>query len=68
MIDRISRYWSAILRAAGLRAPRGHMDMLRETVGRREDERVGRDTRGGRRCAGNMALASPAPDADDRID
>ena len=68
MIDRISRFWSAVLRAAGLRAPRGHMEMLRDTVGRREDERVARDSGNPQRRAGNLTPASPAPDAHDRVD
>ena len=68
MIYRISRLWSAVLRAAGLRAPRGHMEMLRATVGRREDERMARDSGNGQRRAESATTASPAPDAQDRID
>jgi hypothetical protein len=43
MIARIRRYWSAFLRWANLRPPRGHMGMLRDEVSRREDERVARE-------------------------
>jgi hypothetical protein len=68
MIDRISRFWWAVLRAAGLRAPRGHMQMLRDTVGRREHERMARDTGNEQRRAGSATTGSPAPDAHDRID
>jgi hypothetical protein len=68
MIDRISRFWSGVLRAAGLRAPRGHMEKLRDTVGRREDERMARDTGNGQRRAGSATIAAPAPDEHDRID
>ena len=68
MIDRIRRFWSAVLRAAGLRAPRGHMEMLRDTVDRREDERLARDSGNVQRRAGSATTASPAPDAHDRVD
>ena len=67
MINRISRFWSGVLRAVGLRAPRGHMEMLRDTVGRREDERMARDTGTGQRVS-SVTTASAAPDAHDRID
>lgn len=43
MIDRIRRFWSACLRGARLRPPRGHMEMLRGEMGRREDARLARD-------------------------
>ena len=64
----MSRFWSALLRTARLRAPRGHMEMLRHTVGRREDDRMARDTGNGQRRAGSAITASPALDAHDRID
>jgi hypothetical protein len=41
--DWIKRFWSACLGWAKLRPPRGHMDMLRAELGRREDARVARD-------------------------
>jgi hypothetical protein len=40
---RIRRLWSACLGWAKLRPPRGHMDMLRAELGRREDARIARD-------------------------
>jgi len=48
MIDRLRRFWSAVLRWAKLRPPEGHMDMLRDEVGRREDERLAREADRGR--------------------
>jgi hypothetical protein len=45
MFERIRRFWSAVLRLANLRPPRGHMDMLRGEMSDREDERVARDAR-----------------------
>jgi hypothetical protein len=45
MIDRIRRFWSAALRVANLRPPRGHMNMLRGQITDREDARVTRDAR-----------------------
>jgi hypothetical protein len=68
MIDRISRFWSGVLRMVGLRAPRGHMEMLRDTVGRREDERMARDTGNGQQQVSSVTTAAPAPDVHDRID
>jgi hypothetical protein len=40
MIDRVRGCWSAVLRWLRVGPPRGHMEMLRGVVERREDERV----------------------------
>jgi hypothetical protein len=45
MMDRIRRSWSALLRLARLRPPRGHMNVLRGEMSDREEERVARDAR-----------------------
>ena len=55
MIDRIRRLWSALLRLANLRPPRGHMDMLRDEMVRHEDERVARDAQASQRRADRRA-------------
>ena len=53
MLEVMRRIRSAVLRWANLRPPRGHMDMLREEMGRQEDERLARDAR-----AADKALAA----------
>jgi hypothetical protein len=59
MIDAIRRFWSACLRGARLRPPRGHMDMLRGELGRREDARVARDADTARKLHAPAATAIP---------
>jgi hypothetical protein len=41
--DHFRRFCSTVMRWANLRPPRGHMDMLRGEMTRRDDERSARD-------------------------
>ena len=43
MISRLRRCWMAVLRSVKLRPPVGHMQMLRDVIDRREDDRVARE-------------------------
>jgi hypothetical protein len=78
MMEGIRRCWSAVLRAAGLRAPSGHLKGLRDAVATRENERVAREAENEERRtgrAGGTAATPPAApddhgetDAQDRVE
>ena len=62
MTDHIRRVCSAILEWGRLRPPQGHMEMLREEVGRREDERLARGVATEQRHARASARAADGED------
>jgi hypothetical protein len=71
MMEGIRRCWSAVLRAAGLRAPSGHLKGLRNIVATRENERVAREAENEERRtgrAGGSAATAASPDAPDDRD
>ena len=43
MISHLRRCWMVVLRSVRLRPPVGHMQMLRDVIDRREDDRVARE-------------------------
>jgi hypothetical protein len=58
MISSLHRCWMAVLRSVRLRPPVGHMQMLRDVIDRREDDRVAREAAVGKVQANGGAEAS----------
>ena len=58
MIEHLRRCWIGVLRSVKLRPPVGHMQMLRDVIDRREDDRVAREAAVGKPQANGGAQLS----------
>ena len=58
MIEHLRRCWIGVLRSVRLRPPVGHMQMLRDVIDRREDDRAAREAAVGKAQASRGAEAS----------